>query len=126
MSDKIEGYLINLGITFEEVAENTWLVNDSDKGIEQVFIIAALPVVIIRVKIMDQPDKADIEFYKELLRLNAADLVHGAYALDGNEVVLIDTLQYETMDQEELQASLDAIGMALAQHYPIISQYISN
>jgi hypothetical protein len=27
------------------------------------------------------------------------------------------------MDYEEFQASLDAIGLALAQHYPILSKY---
>jgi len=40
-----------------------------------------------------------------------------------DDVILIDTLQYETMDLEEFQASLDAIGLALAQHYPILSKY---
>jgi hypothetical protein len=122
--EKIEGYLINLDITFEEVAKNTWVISDHDKGLEQVMIIAELPVVILRVKVMDTSDSMPCEFYKELLSLNASDLVHGAYALDGNDVVLVDTHEFEHLDFEELQASLDAISLALAQHFPVLSKYL--
>lgn len=122
--DKIEGYLINLDLTYEEVAENTWIVNDHEKSLEQVMVIAALPVVIIRVKVMETQDDMPVEFYKDLLALNASDLVHAAYALDGNDVILLDTHEFEQMDIEEFQASLDAIGLALSQHYPVLSKYI--
>jgi hypothetical protein len=50
-------------------------------------------------------------------------MVHGAYALENNNVIIIDTLELDTMDIEELQASLDAIGLAVAQHYPILSKF---
>ena len=122
--DKIEGFLINLDITYEEVTDNTWVINDHEKGLEQVMIIVALPVVIIRVKVMEAADSMPIDFYKELLVLNSSDLVHGAYALDGNDVILLDTHEFDHLDLEELQASLDAIGLALAQHYPVLSKYI--
>ena len=121
--EKIESYLINLGITFEEIAENTWVIHDPDKGLEQVAVIVDKPLVIIRVKVMSLPSKNEEEFYKKLLILNGTDLVHGAYAIVDDDVIIIDTLQFETMDLEEFQASLDAIGLALAQHYPILSQY---
>ncbi|NJL73213.1 MAG: YbjN domain-containing protein [Candidatus Competibacteraceae bacterium] len=55
-----------------------------------------------------------------------ADLVHGAYALEGDNVILIDTLEFETMDLEEFQASLDAVGLALAQHYPLLAKYMGS
>jgi hypothetical protein len=58
-----------------------------------------------------------------LLELNASELVHGAYALDDEDVLIVDSLQYDHMDQAELQASLDAVSLALAQHYPLLSQY---
>jgi hypothetical protein len=51
-------------------------------------------------------------------------MIHGAYALEQNNVVLVDTLESETMDLEEFRASLEAIGLALAQHYPRLSQYL--
>lgn len=120
---KLEGYLINLSLTFEEVAENTWVINDEEKGLEQVVLLLEDPLVIVRVKVMTIPETDRESFFEQLLRLNAQDMVHGAYALDGDDVLLNDTLEYDTMDQGELQASLDAIGLALAQHYPILSKY---
>ena len=55
--------------------------------------------------------------------LNAEDLLHGAYALEGDHVILIDTLELETMDLEELRASFEAIGLALIQHYKVLGDY---
>jgi hypothetical protein len=122
--EKIEGYLINLGITFEEIGPASWLINDDEKGLERVIVIVEDPLVMFRVKVMDLPAKRTAEFMEKLLRLNASDLVHGAYALDEDgSVLLVDTLQATTLDIEEFQASLDAIGLALAQHYPILSAY---
>ena len=122
--EKIEGFIINLDLTYEEVTENTWVINDSEKGLNQVMVIAAMPVVIIRVKIMEIEESVSKEFYRELLALNASDMVHGAYAIDGKDVIIIDTHEFETLDLEEFQASLDAISLALAQHYPVLSKFI--
>ena len=120
---KVEGYMINLGMTFEEIDENSWIINDEENGLEQVAVIVADPILIIRVNVMENPDGRKEEFYEKLLSLNAADLVHGAYALEGGRVILVDTLELGTVDIEEFQASLDAIGLALAQHYPVLSEY---
>ncbi len=122
-NSKVEGYMINLGLTFEEIDESSWIINDEENGLEQVAVICADPLLIIRVSVMESPSDKKEEFYEKLLTLNAADLVHGAYALDGHKVVLIDTLVLETLDLEEFQATLDAIGLALAQHYPVLSKY---
>jgi len=122
-TEKIEAFLINLGITFQQMSENSWLIHDAEKGLDQVVVIAEDPLVIIRVKVMPIPQKKREEFFERLLRLNSSDVVHGAYGLADNYVILIDTLQYATLDLEEFQASLDAIGLALAQHYPVLSDY---
>ena len=123
IGSKIDSYMINLGLTFEQIDENTWIISDEEKGLEQVAVLVAAPLVIIRVNVMDIPEQRILEFYEQLLKLNATDLIHGAYALEEKKVILVDTLEYETMDIEEFQASLDAIGLALAQHYPLLSQY---
>jgi hypothetical protein len=58
-----------------------------------------------------------------LLRLNATDMVHGAYAVDGKHVVIIDTLEGDTLDVEELQASIEAISVAVAQQHGMLAKY---
>ena len=120
---KLESYMINLDLSYEEVDDTTWLINDSEKGLEQVVVILADPQVIIRVNVMSVPSERREVFFEQLLKLNANDLVHGAYGIEGGNIVLLDTLEYMTMDIEEFQASLDAIGLALAQHYQILSGY---
>jgi hypothetical protein len=42
--------------------------------------------------------------------------------VDGKNVLLIDTLEADTMNLEEFEASIDAIGLALAQHYRQLSR----
>ncbi|MBN1687007.1 MAG: YbjN domain-containing protein [Spirochaetales bacterium] len=121
--EKVEGYMINLGLTFEEIDENSWIINDEANGLEQVAVICADPLLIIRVSVMDAPTERKEEFYEKLLTLNAADLVHGAYALENGKVMLVATLVLQTLDMEEFQATLDAIGLALAQHYTVLSAY---
>ena len=120
---KVENYLINLGITFEQIDSTSWVINDEEKGLEQVAVISAEPLVVIRVNVMDVPNSNREAFFLALLELNAADLIHGAYAIENGEALLVDSLEYGTMDIEEFQASLDAIGLALAQHYEQLSAY---
>ncbi len=83
------------------------------------------PVVVIRVNIMDLPsgDKKRSELMKRLLELNATDLIHGSYGLEGSNVVLTDALQLENIDFNEFQASIDSITLALGQHLPALASY---
>jgi hypothetical protein len=122
--NKIEQYLIDLMFTYQEIAANVWLIDDEEHGIEGVAVALNEPLVVFRVVVMDAPPQEKrLELFTRLLELNASDLVHGAYALEGNKIVLIDTLEYDTMDYTEFRASLDAFSMALIQHYPILAQY---
>jgi hypothetical protein len=124
MSDnKIEQYLIDLMLTYREVEKNLWFLEDTEHSLEGVAIMKSEPVVIFRVALMDAPKENALECFTKLLELNAEDLLHGAYALEDGKIVLIDTLEYETMDLEEFRATLDAFSLALTQHYPILSNF---
>jgi hypothetical protein len=121
--DKIEGYLVDLSYNYEELGKNTWLIDDAEKGLRNLVVLVSEPLVILRVKVMELPAEEKEEFLERLLRLNAEDMVHGAYALEGGSVIIIDTLELETMDLEEFRASIEAIGLALVQHYKLLSGY---
>jgi hypothetical protein len=121
--EKIESYLVKLSLTFQETSTNSWVVRDSTKGLENLLVMLAEPLVIVRINVMAVPAAGREKLFEELLRLNATDLAHGAYAVDGNTVIIVDTLEAHTMDLEEFEASLDAIGLALAQHYRTLSKY---
>jgi hypothetical protein len=123
MENKIEQYLIDLMYTYQQVEQNLWLIDDEEHSLRGVAVMLAEPLVIIRVAVMDVPGGNLLEFYAKLLELNARELVHGAYALEDGKVVLIDTLEYDTMDYGEFRAALDAFSLALTQHYPVLSKY---
>jgi len=120
---KIESYLVNLDIPYEDLGENTLIINDQNSGLEQVAVAVNEPLVVVRVKVMELPRKNREEFMLTLLKLNGSDLVHGAYAIVDNDVILIDTLNYETMHQEDFQATLDAVSMALTEHYSLLTGF---
>jgi len=120
---KIEQYLIDLMLTYQQIEDNLWLLDDEDHSLQGVVVMQAEPLAIFRAEIMDVPQNNLLELYTILLELNASDMIHGAYALDNKKIVLINSLQYDTMDLEEFRASLDSFSLALTQHYPILSKY---
>jgi hypothetical protein len=121
--NKIEQYLIDLMITYQQVDKNLWLLDDEERSLQGVAVMQAEPLVIIRAEVMDVPKNNILELFTKLLELNASDVIHGAYALDKNKIVLLDTLQYETMGNEDFRATLDSFSMALTDHYPILSKF---
>lgn len=121
--EKVEQNLIDLGVSYQEIGERTWVVDDPARGIARLAITVTDEIVFFRAKIMDAPKQKRLEFFETLLRLNAADLVHGAYGLDDEDVVITDTLEHASMDKSEFEAVLDAIGVALSQHYPVLGKF---
>jgi hypothetical protein len=123
--NKIEQYLIDLMYSYQQMDQdrNIWLIDDEEHSLQGVAVMLAEPLVIVRVVVMDAPKTNNLELYTKLLELNATELVHGAYALEEGKIVLIDTLEYDTMDYIEFRATLDAFSLALTQHYPVLSKY---
>jgi hypothetical protein len=123
--EKLEGYLVKLALSFHEAGPGMWVVSDREVGLENLLVQLVEPLVILRIQVMEVPSAGREQLFEELLKLNASDMIHGAYAVDGKNVLIIDTLEADTMDIEEFKASIDAIGLALAQHYRSLSRYRS-
>jgi hypothetical protein len=123
--NKIEQYLIDLKFNYQEIGKKMWLLDDSEHGFEGIVIMLNEPLVVFRSLIMDVPVKTRLELFTKLLELNAADVLHGAYGLENEKIVLVDTLEYDGMDENEFRATLDSFSLALTQHYPILSKYRS-
>jgi hypothetical protein len=121
--DKIDNYLMKLSLTNQESGHDTWVVRDRERGLENLIIMISEPLVIMRIHVMEVPAAGREKLFEQLLRFNAADMVHGAYGVDGKNIVIVDTLESATLDLEEFEASIDAIGLALAQHYRTLSAY---
>ena len=123
-NDDIEGYLIELDKPFEELDEGLWRLSNEDDHIDTMLIIHAPPIIVFRVKLMDAPTGGGrLGLYENLLRLNAGNMVAGAYGIEDDSVVIVDTLQAENLDYNEFQASVESISMAIAEDYPRLSAY---
>jgi len=113
MREDIEHYLIQMGHTFDTLEEGMWVIRDPTN----IVITLEHPVLIFRSKLMELPKKDREEFFKLLLILNASEMVHGAYGVENNNVVIIDTLEVENLNFNEFQASVEAILLAVSQDY---------
>ena len=110
-------------LTVTELEPDTWLVRTADDA--EVVVHYAPPVVILRVRVMELPasEPRRGELFRQLLEYNARDLVHGSYGLEGDHVVLTDTLELEDLDFSEFEASFDSINLALASHLGALAPF---
>jgi hypothetical protein len=111
--DDIEHYIIQVDYPFESIESKMWVIHNT----ANVVVTYEPPLVLFRMKLMEIPKERREDFFKLLLELNASEMIHGAYGIEGENVVLIDTLQSEHLDFNEFQASLEALLLASTQDY---------
>lgn len=125
VKDKIERFMLDMDLSFEEIDEDTWMIEDELSHIDNIIVKLSEPIVLFRVKVMTIPKENREEFFRKLLELNASDLLHGAYAIEDDSIVIVDTLQSENLDMNEFQSTIESIGMALTQHYDLLVKYFN-
>ena len=119
----VEAYLLRLNRRFRAVEDQpgTFLV-ESSAEMPPLAVRVEPPLVVVRVHVADVDSVEDAAtrsaLFQQLLELNVRQLVHTAYGLDGDHIVLSSALELENLDFNELQATLDEIDMALAQKLP--------
>ncbi len=130
MSEKFElvkSYLfeLELPIIQEDEAEELVVITDEENGIKNFIIDCEDPILILEQGIMDTP-KEPGDLYKRLLQMNR-ELVHGAFVLDdtAEKIIFRDTLQLENLDRNELEGSIRALSLALAEFSTELLSYAS-
>lgn len=118
----IQSYLIKLELPYEEPREGTWILHGLE-GLDNMVITLAGPVLVFRVKVMDIPRHHREELYRTLLELNATEMMHGAYGVEGDAIVISDALQLENLDYNEFAATVDDITLAVASHHGRLAKY---
>lgn len=129
MSGKFElvkNYLFDMGvsITEEDLKEELFIVENEENGIKNLIIDCEDSILIIEQVIMMVPAEPK-DLFKRLLQMNR-ELVHGAFVMDSDaEYILFrDTLQLENLDRNELEASLHALSLALAEYGEDLLGYV--
>lgn len=125
--EDIEAYLDRSGHPYREVARDTWLVSDPSDGGEHIVVRLADGLMVFRLKVLElervEPARRE-QFFAELLRLNAEDMVHGAYAVSEGDVVIIATLRMENLDFTEFSGTLEDFVVAVTNHYPRLRDFV--
>jgi hypothetical protein len=116
--EKVRDLLLDLGcvITHEDLEQELVVVNDEENGIKDLIADCEDPLLIVEQMIMPAPAKPG-DFFRRLLQMNRT-LVHGAFVLDeeGKTILFRDTLRLENLDRNELEGSLEALSLALAEN----------
>jgi hypothetical protein len=126
--EDLESYLIRMELDVQEVEECMWVLKSPDDDGAPIVVNYAPPVVLLRMKVMDLPQPAEDQrlarLYRRMLELNATDIVHGSYGIEGEEIVLSDALELENLDFTELRSSYESMSMAATTHVPELAGII--
>lgn len=116
--ETVKGHLLDLGLTItaENEADDLVVIDDEDNGVKQLVIDCEPPIVILEQLIGEVPAEPG-DLFTRLLQMNNT-LVHGAFVLDetGRRIFYRDTLQLANLDANELEGSIRALSLALAEN----------
>ncbi len=117
--EKVKNYLNELGFDCanEDPGDEIVIIENEDQGIKNLVIDCEDPILILEQLIFELKGAPSVGTYKRLLQMNR-DLVHGAFAIDdsGSKVIFRDTLQLENLDLNELEGSINALSVAMAEN----------
>jgi len=127
--NRIKELALDLGLAIEqEIAdEEILIVNDPDRGISQMVIDCEDTILVIEQLIFEVGDTQNYDIYRRLLEINR-ELVFGAFVLDetGNRVLYRNTLALENLDANELESTINALGLGLAEYGQEILAFIGD
>ncbi len=116
--EKVKNFLLDTGylITVENEADGVLVIENESVGIKNFVLGCADPLLILEQHILDLKD-ADADVYKQLLQKNR-DIIHGAFVLDesGEKLIFRDTLQILNLDKNELEESINSLGLLLSEY----------
>ena len=116
--EKVKDFLLDMGFVMsqEDPQEELIVIDDEERAIKNLVIDCEAPILILEQVIMPMPQDSS-DFCKRLLQMNRT-LVHGAFVLDdeGTTLLFRDTLQLENLDRNELEGSIDALSLAMAEY----------
>lgn len=121
----IDGYLLRSGVAYDTVSEGMWILHDEVDHVDNIVVTHTEPLVVFRVKLMDAPSdpEARAGLFEKLLRLNATEMVSGAYGLEDGAVIATETLQAENLDYNEFQAAIEGLTLSITEHYDDLKSF---
>jgi hypothetical protein len=127
--EDFESYLMRLDVEYDEIDDGMWVIRGDAQTTTAIVVSYAPPLAVLRLKVMDLPaggeDSRCVNLYRRLLELNATDIVHGSYGIEGDEVVLSHALDLEDLDFSELRSSYVSLTLATTSHTPKLVELVA-
>lgn len=119
--EDLESFLVRLGAegaSYSEVEPGMFVVRPGGTPDAQVVVHLTPPVLLMRMNVMPVPSDsiAAAGLSRRLLELNATDLVHGAYGISANDIILTEAIELNNLDFSEFLAAYESMTLALASH----------
>ena len=115
--DDVETYLKRLNRTYEVSETGTFLVSSGpDRPMIALHVDDPIVIAFVEIGPLPKDEKRQLALFRQVLAYNVSELIHAAYGIDGDRLVLDAGLQLDNLDENELGAALNDIDLALARH----------
>ncbi len=117
--DKVKDYVLELGFQIDEEipAEEIVIIHDEERGIRNLVIDCEEDVLVLEQLIMPLDQGTAAEVYRRILQMNR-ELVFGAFVLneEGDNLLFRNTLALANLDLNELESTINALSLGLAEN----------
>jgi len=126
-SDDLEAQLGRLGRRYERTPDGTFILALGPNQ-PPAAVLMVPPVLVVQVAVGAAPTDLTkaAPIYKKLLELNNSALLHAAFGLEGDQIVLAAALELDSLDLNELEAVLADIDVALGEHIPLLRSMVQS
>jgi hypothetical protein len=117
------GFAIDKEIPEEEIV----IINDEERGIQSLIIDCEESVLVLEQLILKVDPAAPTDMFKRILQMNR-NLVYGAFVLneEGDTLLFRNTLALENLDLNELESTINALSLGLAENGEALLTFATN
>jgi hypothetical protein len=126
--EQVKEYVTALEYSIDEEVpeEEIIIINDDERGIHNLVIDCEESVLVVEQLIAPLPADAPAAIYKKILQMNR-ELVFGAFVLNetGESLLYRNTLALDNLDLNELESTINALSLGLAEHGEALLSFVS-
>jgi hypothetical protein len=118
-NEDLEALLARLNRSFEAAGTSGVYLVNMGPGQPPCALTISRPVLAIQAQVGPAPAvgaRGSEQLLRRLLELNASGLLHAAFAIESEQIMLTAALELENLDLNELEAVLADVDMALSEH----------
>lgn len=117
--DKVKDFVLDLGFQIDEEIpeEEIVIIHDEERGIRNLVIDCEEDVLVLEQPIIPLAPGGEAPVYRRILQMNR-ELIYGGFVIneEGDTLIFRNTLALENLDLNELESSINALSLGLAEN----------